>query len=188
MKFGEIPLKKLLNPVSPWYDSGSKRQEQEASRGSMVFQKFDHIQNEGQRSVRIEYASTWRYDTSFVLAAAQAILDSDMRNPEDVRRITADGSEITFLTREAGLSLSAVPKAQGCRALTLSGISRIMEVPVTFSFQAGTDRVVLESGSLRYFARYGGHVFDRYMDSIEITACCAIAVARAQKDPARQEF
>ena len=125
----------------------------------MLFQKFDNTQENGQCGVRIEYATTWPYDAAFVLAAAQAILDSDLKDPKNVRRITADGREITFLTREAGLSLSAVLDGQACRQLSLTGISR------------------------KYFAKYGGHVFDRYMDSIEITACCAIAVARAAKDP-----
>ena len=149
----------------------------------MLFQKFDNTQENGQCGVRIEYAATWPYDAAFVLAAAQAILDSDLKDPKNVRRITADGREITFLTREAELSLSAVLDGQACRQLSLTGISRVMEVPVTFSFQAGTDRVILESDAAKYFAKYGGHVFDRYMDSIEITACCAIAVARAAKDP-----
>ena len=115
----------------------------------MLFQKFDNTDG----GVRIDYATTWPYDASFVLAAAQAILDSDLKNPKDVRRITADGREITFLTREAGLSLSAVLDGQECRKLSLSGISRVMEVPVTFSFQAGTDRVILESSAVRYFAK-----------------------------------
>ncbi len=108
----------------------------------MLFQKFDNTQENGQCGVRIEYAATWPYDAAFVLAAAQAILDSDLKDPKNVRRITADGREITFLTREAGLSLSAVLDGQACRQLSLTGISRVMEVPVTFSFQAGTDRVI----------------------------------------------
>lgn len=145
----------------------------------MLVQRIEKTAEGEHRGVRITYAATWRYDSGFVLSAAQAILDSDMKDPRDVKHLICDGEEVTFLAREAGLMLSNLPQIQNCQTLTLSGISRIMEVPVTFTFRAGSETVLLESPAARYFAKYGGHVFDRYLDGIEITAWCAVALKRA---------
>ena len=64
------------------------------------------------------------------------------------------------------------PILKECGVLTVSGISSIMECPVQFVFYNQTNVVRLFCPFKQYFEKHGEHVFDVYMDSMEIKAYC----------------
>ncbi len=59
-----------------------------------------------------------------------------------------------------------------CGVLTISGLSSLMECPVQISFYNQTSLVKLFCPFKQYFETHGEHVFDNYMNSIEIMAYC----------------
>ena len=99
-----------------------------------------------------EYSATWAYGYDFMLDAAQTIIDE---------------------VRVHGGVLRDCPSVCGeCGVLTVSGVSGIMECPVQFVFYNQTNLVRLYCPFRQYFKEHGEHVFDNYMNSIEIKAYC----------------
>lgn len=126
----------------------------------------------------VEYSTTWHYGYDFMLDAAQSIIDTDFQN--DLQRVaTADaagGNNVEQLeaVKSCGNDLrkcKAMQKESG--SLMIAGTSQIMECPVQFVFYNQTNLVRLFSPAWLYFQQNGEHVFDNYMNSIEIKAYCA---------------
>jgi hypothetical protein len=147
----------------------------------MQFHSFEQNASGASPAVRILYTPTWPVSPAFVRSFAQTLLAGDFRDPKDLWHLELDGKESVFLAREAGLDLTKLDGFAICSDIALEGVSRVMDVPVRLSLRAGSSQIALESRAVRYFAKYGGHVFDRYMDSIEIEAWCRVALA-SQKD------
>lgn len=137
---------------------------------------FKQIDKDGDW-VRVEYAATWRYGYDFMLDAAQAVIN-DFGN--EVQRVARYGglsekpSEIADKVKECGGKLRNCGELdEECGTIAVAGISRIMECPVQLMFFNQTNVVRLDCPIKRIFEEHDEHVFDNYMNSIEINAYCA---------------
>ena len=127
--------------------------------------------------IQVDYKATWRYGYDFMLDAVQVIIDTDFQS--DVQRLAvaeiAGGNNTEILTEAklVGMDLrNCAAASKECGALTVAGISNIMECPVQIVFFNQTDRVRLFCPVAEYFEKNGERVFDNYMDSVEIKAYC----------------
>lgn len=125
----------------------------------------------------IDYSATWRYGYDFMLDAAQVIIDTDFK--ENLQRVAAASTpgaketEMLDEVRACGRILrdcKSLLKEQS--NLIISGLSRIMESPVQFVFYNQTNIVRLFCPDRQYFEKRGEHVFDNYINSVEIRAYC----------------
>lgn len=121
-----------------------------------------------------EYSSTWYYGYDFMLDAAQVIIDTDFQN--NLQRVAVEGTEDVEKLDEVMACGNVLRDCQSlceeCNALIVAGISKIMECPVQFVFFNQTNFVRLSCPIKQYFEEHGEHVFDNYMNSIEIKAYC----------------
>ena len=125
--------------------------------------------------ILVEYSATWRYGYDFMLDAAQIIIDTDMGAQLQrvaVSQLGGSGSrECLENVKAADYKLrDCVSTAEECSMLIISGISKIMECPVQFMFFNQTNLVRLFCPNKAYFEEHGDHVFDNYMNSVEIEA------------------
>ena len=127
--------------------------------------------------VIVEYKTTWPYGYDFMLDAAQTIIDTDFR--DKLQRVAvakiagAKDEERLDQVKACASRLRSCPSvAEECGVLTVSGISQIMECAAQFVLFNQTRLVRLVSPFPKYFKDHGEHVFDHYMDSIEIKAYC----------------
>ncbi len=125
----------------------------------------------------VEYCATWRYGYDFMLDAAQVIIDTDFKTK--LQRVavaeTAGARDIEVMNEVAFCrnilrNCSHVNREYG--VLTISGISSIMECPIQFVFYNQTNLVRVFCPLRQYFEQNGAHVYDNYMNSIEIKAYC----------------
>ena len=136
--------------------------------------------------IMVEYHSTWSYGYDFMLDAAQVIIDTDFK--ENTQRFAVaeiagadDQERITELKAENYVIRDCETSKKEHGVLTISGVSDIMETPVQIVFFNQTNIVRLFCPFKKYFEIHGEHVFDKYMDSIEIKAYCIDAVRNANK-------
>lgn len=159
----------------------------------MTFKKFS-----GENGwISIDYAATWKYGYDFMLDAAQAIL-SDFG--EDLQRFAkaeiAGGTFVEIVdavTMCGGKLLECRALADECGVIAVAGISRVMECPLQIIFYNQTNAVELDipisqipasHPARKIFDERGDqfeHVFDCYMDSVEIKAYCADTERRTIK-------
>lgn len=138
----------------------------------MLFREFD---KEGDW-VCVEYAATWRYGYDFMLDAAQVILD-DFK--DSVQRFAKYESmsekplEILEDIKKCDRLRSCKALEEECGAIAVAGRSGIMECPIQLVFFNQTNVVRLDCPIKKIFDDHGEHVFDNYMNSIEIKAYCA---------------
>ena len=135
----------------------------------------------------IDYAATWRYGYDFMLDAAQMIL-ADFG--EDVQRVakaeTAGMPFVEIIDKVKGGKLRECEALkEECGVLAVAGISRTMECPMQIVFYNQTNAVRLDipiaqipenAPARKIFderKEQYEHVFDCFMDSIEIKAYCA---------------
>ena len=124
-----------------------------------------------------EYRATWKYGYDFMLDAAQIVIDTDFR--EGLQRIavakmveSADREIIGEVNACGNVLRNCKTAQEECSVLTIAGVSSIMECPVQFSFYNQTNIVRLYCPFKQYFEEHGDHVFDNYMNSVEIKAYC----------------
>ncbi len=132
----------------------------------------------------LEYSTTWRYGYDFMLDAAQTLIDVDFR--ENLERIaTAEiigGKDVEQLKEvvEAGYILKNCDSMnKECGALTIAGQSQTMSCPIQICFFNQTNALRLFCPKKEMFEEYGDHVFDNYLNSIEIKAYCRDAKRKA---------
>ena len=135
--------------------------------------------------VMVEYHSTWSYGYDFMLDAAQVIIDTDFKEKtqrfavaeiaeaEEQERLTERKAE-NYIIRNCDTS----KREHG--VLIISGISDIMESPIQVMFFNQTNIVRLFCPYKKYFEIHGEHVFDNYMNSVEIKAYCIDAVRKME--------
>lgn len=127
--------------------------------------------------ISVEYAATWRYGYDFMLDAAQAVLldlGNDLQRFAKYKITGAKPVEIVGEVKACGGKLrSCEALEEECGAIALAGISGIMECPIQIMFFNQTNMVRLDSPIKAFFEEHGEHVFDQYMDSIEINAYCS---------------
>ena len=135
--------------------------------------------------IMVEYHSTWSYGYDFMLDAAQVIIDTDFKDNTQrfaVAEIAGadDQERITELKAENYVIRDCETSKKEHGVLTISGVSDIMETPVQIVFFNQTNIVRLFCPFKKYFEIHGEHVFDKYMDSIEIKAYCIDSVRNAK--------
>ena len=123
-----------------------------------------------------EYSATWRYGYDFMLDAAQTVIDTDFHDKLQRVAIAPMGGYDREVTAEAAACGNILRDCrevkEECGVLTISGLSSLMECPVQISFYNQTSLVKLFCPFKQYFETHGEHVFDNYMNSIEIMAYC----------------
>lgn len=146
----------------------------------MIFK--ESIEDNGWITVR--YDATWRYGFDFMLDAAQVVL-ADFG--ADLQRVTiaeiAGGSftDITEEVMDCGGKLRKCESLEECGVLVVAGVSGIMECPIQVNFYNQTNTVVLDipvgqipnNNPIKKELSENAHLFDNYMNSIEIKAYCA---------------
>lgn len=139
----------------------------------MVFKEFD---NEGDW-VHVEYEATWKYGYDFMLDAAQTLL-ADFGN--DLQRFAKFAMGVVKPTEIVDEVKACGGKLRECKALeeecgviAVAGISGVMECPIQITFFNQTNMVRLACPIKAIFEEHGEHVFDHYMDSVEIKAYCS---------------
>lgn len=139
----------------------------------MVFKQF----NSDGDWVHVEYAATWKYGYDFMLDAAQTLLadfGSGLQRFAGYEIAGAKPVEIVDEVKSCG------GKVRECKALeeeygaiAVAGVSGVMECPIQVTFYNQTNTVMLACPIKEIFEEHGEHVFDHYMDSVEIKAYCA---------------
>lgn len=144
----------------------------------------------------VEYSATWGYGFDFMLDAAQVILADFGGYLQRVAVSEIAGGKFTDITEEVkdngGKLRKCESLAEESGVLAVAGISGIMECPVQVKFYNQTNTVVLDIpiGQMpddpikKALLENGQHVFDNYMNSVEIKAYCADTERRtlARKD------
>ena len=132
---------------------------------------------EKQGWVQMEYATTWSYNYDFILDAVQEVIDLDLQ--ENLRRVAVthmeNDDEVEYLKEvlEHNRVIRDCPSLVRENAVVIvAGVSRIMEQPIQLVFFNGTAEVCAYCPSWKFLDDNGDHVFDNYMNSIEIKGYC----------------
>lgn len=137
---------------------------------------FKGLKSDGDWTT-VEYAATWRYGYDFMLDAAQAVLadfGSDLQRFAKYEIAGAKPVEIVGEVKSCGGKLRECKALEEeCGSIALAGISGIMECPIQIMFFNQTNAVRLDCPIKAIFEEHGEHVFDHYMDSVEINAYCS---------------
>lgn len=124
-----------------------------------------------------DYTATWNYGYDFMLDVAQTLIDDDFQEKLQrlaVGRIAGAGqTELLDQVLKADRILRNCPSVVNENGvLIVSGISRIMECPLQIMLYNQTNAVRLCTPIKAVFEKHGEHVFDNYMNSMEIKAYC----------------
>lgn len=138
---------------------------------------FRNIEKDENGWIVIDYTTTWRYGFTFMLDAMQAIIDTDFKdNLQHVSIAKVAGTEpinITDEVKNANNNLfNCKSLLEECGVFSIAGISQIMNCPFKIVLYNQTNAVRLFSPASEYFKENDDHVFDNYMNSIEIRAYC----------------
>lgn len=151
----------------------------------MLFKKF----NQEGGWISVDYAATWQYGFDFMLDAAQVILADFGDDLQRFAKAEIAGGEFINITGEIGACGGKLRECSAlcdeCGVIAVAGVSGIMQCPVQIVFYNQTNAVGLDipisqipesHPARKIFDERGDqfeHVFDNYMNSIEIKAYCA---------------
>jgi len=132
----------------------------------------------------VDYQTTWKYGYDFMLDALQVILDNDITKPESFSvNETLKGAAKECLA-DLKNHTDDVRKCESLQedqeVMVLGGFSEEMGTPVQFIFYKGTDAVRVCFPVKEYIEKNGVHIFDHYMNELEIRAYCKDAVRRSK--------
>ncbi len=137
---------------------------------------FKGLNNEDSWVV-VAYAATWRYGYDFMLDAAQIMLDDLKDGLQRFAKFEILNEKPTEIVEEVkacgGRLRDCKALDDECAAIAVAGISSTMECPVQLMFFNQTNVVRLNCPVQKIFDDHGEHVFDNYVNSIEIKAYCA---------------
>ncbi|MDE7398423.1 MAG: hypothetical protein K2N06_02740 [Oscillospiraceae bacterium] len=141
--------------------------------------------NEDGGWITVEYAATWSYGFDFMLDAARVILFDFGADLQRVTIAEIAGGSFTDITEEVMDCKSKLRKCESlgeeCGVLAVAGVSGIMECPIQVKFYNQTNTVVLDipvgqipdNNPIKNELSENAHIFDNYMNSVEIKAYCA---------------
>lgn len=146
----------------------------------MVFKDI----NEEDGWLTIEYAATWKYSFDFMLDAAQVILMDfgvDLQRVAVTENVGGKFTDVTESVMDCGGRIRKCESLTECGVLAVAGISGIMECPMQVKFYNQSNTVVVDipvgqipdSDPIKEALADNDHVFDTYMNSVEIKAYCA---------------
>ncbi len=131
----------------------------------------------------LDYRSSYPLTPDWILCAGQVLLEQDFRGTLQ-RFATAENNgdreeEHLPQLQAAGYHLEQVLDLQHAPGvITFSGISQQTHVPIQLTFYTGTRTVRLFTNNSQIFQANDMHVFDHYMDTLEIAACVRDALKR----------
>ncbi|MCH5203924.1 MAG: hypothetical protein J1F03_04195 [Oscillospiraceae bacterium] len=149
----------------------------------MIFREF---KAEEDGWVTVFYTGTWRSSWDFILDAVQNIITDFRGNLQKVAYsdLAAQGAKDVDILAEV---VSHGEKLRECGSLktergvlSAAGISAVMECPFQLVFFNQSATVRLDSPLKKFFDEHGEHVFDNYLNSVEIKAYCEGAVRNAR--------
>lgn len=140
--------------------------------------------NEDDGWITVEYSATWGYGFDFMLDASQVILSDFGADLQYVATTEVAGGSFTDITEavmDCGGKLRRCESLSECGVLAVAGISGIMECPIQVKFYNQTNTVVLDipigqipgNNPIKNELSKNAHIFDNYMNSVEIKAYCA---------------
>ncbi|MBD5112843.1 MAG: hypothetical protein HDT42_10010 [Ruminococcaceae bacterium] len=147
----------------------------------MIFK--ESIEDNGWITVR--YAATWGYGFDFMLDAAQVVLADFGEDLQCVAISEIAGANTDDIMEEVMDCQGKLRKCESlgeeCGVLVVAGVSGIMECPIQVNFYNQTNTVVLDipvgqipdNNPIKKELSENAHLFDNYMNSIEIKAYCA---------------
>ncbi len=145
----------------------------------MLFREF---KDNGNGWFSVFYTGTWKSSWEFMLDAVQNLV-LDFGN--DLQRaayndLDKDDVDILAEVKANGGDLRRCPSLRTERStLSAAGISSVMECPLQVVFVNQSAAVKLDCPVKEIFEKHGEHVFDNYMNSVEIRAYCADAARNA---------
>ncbi len=128
------------------------------------------------------YGLTWALGWEQILCMVNAIVKNDfskgaVQSLETYETAGAKPEDITDEFTGADCDIFETKTAlKEAGALAIAGSSYIMETPMRFTFYNQTDRLFVQ-----IFGDADGHVFDKYMDSIEISGHIEYALRYAKR-------
>lgn len=155
----------------------------------MVFKDI----NDENGWLTVEYAATWKYGFDFMLDAAQVILmdfGSDLQRVATAEIAGGKFTDVTESVMDCGGRIRRCETITECGVLAVAGISGIMECPMQIKFYNQSNTVVLDipvgqipdSNPIKDELDDNEHIFDTYMNSVEIKAYCADTERRVRAE------
>lgn len=154
----------------------------------MIFREFKAEENGW---VTVFYTGTWKSGWDFMLDAVQNIVEDFGGNLQKIAysELAVQGAEdfdVLAEVRSHGGKLRECESLKTERGvLSAAGISAVMECPFQLVFFNQSATVRLDSPLKKFFDEHGEHVFDNYLNSVEIKAYCEGAVRRSAGTPAQ---
>lgn len=146
----------------------------------MVFRDIEYNENGW---VTVFYSGTWNNNWEFMVDAVQNLVTDFGDNLQRVAYSALGEKDVEILTevQSHGGDLRKCPSLQTERSTLLAaGISSIMECPLQVVFVNQSAAIGVDCPVREIFDKRGEHVFDNYLNSIEINAYCAGAVRNAK--------
>jgi hypothetical protein len=125
----------------------------------------------------VDYATTWKYGYKFMLDAVQIMINTDFIG-NDLQRVASgkiNGEQVEWLedVKRYGNIVRMTPGLQEEWAvLIVSGVSQTMQVPIQLMFFNQTNAVRVVCPVKKFIEDKGEHVFDNFVNSLEIKAYC----------------
>lgn len=141
--------------------------------------------NEDDGWITMRYSATWVYGFDFMLDAAQVVLRDFGKDLQRVAISEIAGDSPTEIVEEVmdcnGILRKCESLSEECGTLVVAGVSGIMECPIQIKFFNQTHTVALyipigqipDNNPIKNEIAENAHIFDNYMNSIEIKAYCA---------------
>ena len=134
----------------------------------------------------VDYSATWKYGYDLMLDLCQVIIDTDFQN--NLQRIATtqvpggEPAECLENVKQCDFDLRKCDAtSKESSALIIAGISRVMQCPIQMMFFNQTNVVRLFCPIKKIFEDHGEHVFDNYVNSIEIRAYCRDAIRQSKE-------
>lgn len=156
----------------------------------MVFKEL----NKDGGWIMVEYSATWRYGFDFMLDAAQMILKDFGKDLQRVAITEMAGGKFTDITGEVVNHGGNLRECESLReehgVIAVAGISGTMECPIqiTLHNQTNAARVDIPIGQIpdgnpiKDALAENEHIFDTFMNSIEINAYCTDTERRVRAE------
>lgn len=143
---------------------------------------FRELKDNGNGWITVFYTGTWKNSWNFMLDAVQNLVIDFGENLQRVAYNDLDKDDVDILAEVKlnGGDLRRCPSLKTERStLSAAGVSSVMGCPFQIVFINQSAAVGLDCPVKEIFDKNGEHVFDNYLNSLEIRAYYADAVRDA---------
>lgn len=143
---------------------------------------FRELKDNGNGWFTVFYTGTWKNSWEFMLDAVQNLVIDFGDNLQRVAYNDLDKDDVEILAEVKANrgDLRRCPSLKTERStLSAAGVSSVMGCPLQVVFINQSAAVGLDCPVKEIFEEHGEHVFDNFMNSVEIRAYCADAARNA---------